>query len=107
VAVAVRVGVTVTVGVDVAVRVGVGVNVAVGVDVAVEVGDGVLMGVGDTEGVEVAVAVGVCFVVVAHEGQGSQACRSKADSAANREIAVKVALGRISVTRMPRYFAAS
>jgi len=97
----------VTVGVDVAVRVGVGVNVAVGVDVAVEVGDGVLMGVGDTVGIEVAVAVGVCFVVVAHEGQGSQACRSKAESAANREIAVRVARGRISITRMPRYFAAS
>jgi hypothetical protein len=45
----------------------------------------------------VAVAVGVCFAVVAHEGQGSQACRSKAESAANSEIAVKVALWRISV----------
>jgi hypothetical protein len=94
VAVAVRVGV----GVNVAVRVGVAVAVAVavavpvGVDVAVDVIDGVPVGVGDTEVVEVAVAVGVCFGLVEHEEQGSHAWRSKAESAANREIAVKVAL---------------
>ncbi|MGD0671214.1 MAG: hypothetical protein ABSB13_04000 [Candidatus Binatus sp.] len=105
VAVAVAVGVGVGVAVRVAVAVGVGVCVAVAVAVGVAVWVAVAVRVGDAEVVGVAVAVGVCLCVAGPQlAQGSHAWISKEKSAPSMQIAVKVALWRISVRLFPDIF---